>query len=359
MTTVYFATNRKPLEPFQAPWYGYDSTDQTPDGLVFAEATVSGTDTGVQDSGTIDSIDNISPGALSVASRTALTNSTRDLLIFIHGFANSFEDAIKRAAFNRQWLEESGLPAANMDILAFTWPSSGRLISLPPDFPDRAYEDDQSRAGASGYHLGHFFNEVSNLFTGFDPTVGRRVILLAHSMGNWALQAGVEAFFFQFPPPPLSFDEVVLAAADEEATSFEAPDGKRLSRLLDMSGRISVYSNRHDIALLFSNLVNGNRRLGQDGPDEKTDTALYPPATFRSVDCSSVTDYDWFIPADASHQYYRRSHAVRADIAQLIGGQGGTPGISSLGNGTAAAVADAGGRIRSDLAQRAGQAPVG
>ena len=34
MTTVYFATNRKPLEPFQPPWYGYDPAALTPDGLV-------------------------------------------------------------------------------------------------------------------------------------------------------------------------------------------------------------------------------------------------------------------------------------------------------------------------------------
>src|SRR4051812_8028481 len=114
MTTVYFATNRAPLEPFVEPWYGFDLAPRTPEDLVFAEASVSGTHTDDQSSGTIDSIDNISAGTLSNASRTALTNSTRDLLIFIHGFANSFEDAIKRAAFNRQWLEESDLPAANM-----------------------------------------------------------------------------------------------------------------------------------------------------------------------------------------------------------------------------------------------------
>jgi esterase/lipase superfamily enzyme len=127
MTTVYFATNRKPLEPFAAPWYGYDPAALTPEGLVFAEATVTGTVIAQQDSGTIDAITNLSPGTFSDASRTALTNSTKDLLIFIHGFANAFEDAIKRAAYNREWMAQSGLPAADMDILAFSWPSSGSL----------------------------------------------------------------------------------------------------------------------------------------------------------------------------------------------------------------------------------------
>lgn len=330
MTTVYFATNRKPLDPFQPPWYGSDPAALTPDGLVFAEATVSGTDIAQQDSGTIDAIANLSPGTFSDASRTALTNSTKDLLIFIHGFANAFEDAIKRAAYNREWMAQSGLAAADMDILAFSWPSSGSLISVPPNFPDAAYVADQGRAGKSGYHLAHFFNEVSKLFTGFAPSANRRVLLLAHSMGNWALEAGVEAFFYQGPPPPLSFDEVVLAAADEVNTSFETPNGGRLALLPKMSKRISVYYNEVDVAMFLSMAVNRNDRLGKDGADNKTDTTLYPPAIFRNVNCTGVDDYDKLDPIDATHQYYRRSPTVRGDIAALIGGGIVAPGISSL-----------------------------
>src|SRR3984885_1816573 len=330
MTTVYFATNRKPLDPFQAPWYGFDPAPLTPDGLIFAEATVSGTVIAVQDSGTIDAIDNISPTTFSAASRTVLTNSPPDPLIFIHGFAHRFEAAITRAAYNREWLAEPGVAAADMDVLPFTWPSSGSVVSVPPSFPDDAYVADQGRAGKSGYHLAHFLNEVSKLFTGFDPAAKRRVILLAHSMGNWALEAGVEAFFYQVPPPPLAFDEVVLAAADEVATSFETPDGGRLARLSGISKRISVYSNDVDVAMFLSMAVNRNDRLGKDGADNKTNTTLYPPATFRNVDCTGVDDYNKLDPIDATHQYYRRSPIVRADIAALIGGGTVKPGVSSL-----------------------------
>jgi esterase/lipase superfamily enzyme len=330
-STVYFATNRKPLDPFQMPWYGADPAPLTPDGLIFAEASVSGTLIAQQDSGKIDAIDNVSNGTFSANSRTALTNSPKDLLVFVHGFANAFEDAIKRAAYNREWLAESGFPAADMDVLAFTWPSNGALISVPPNFPDDAYLADQGRAGKSGYHLAHFFNELSNLVTGFDPAAKRRVILLAHSMGNWALQAGVEAYFYQVPPPPLRFDEVILAAADEVYDTFEQPSGARLSRLPEMSDRISVYSHDTDVAMFLSMAVNHNDRLGKEGPDNKTNEKLYPPATFRSVDVTAVRDYDWFDPIDATHQYYRRSPTVRIDIAKVIGGDAVAPGVSALG----------------------------
>lgn len=325
-TTVYFATNRKPTAAPQ--FYGADPVPLVPDGLVFAEATVTGTDIADQNSGAIQSIANLATGTFSADMRTALTNSPRNLLVFVHGFANSFVDAIKRAAYNRLWLAQSGLAAADMDLLAFTWPSDGALIAVPPHFPDDAYLADQGRASKSGYHLAHFLNELAALTSGF--AAGRKVVLLAHSMGNWALQAGVEAFFYQEPPPLLQFDEAILAAADEVATTFQAPGGGRLSDLPKLARRISVYSHERDVAMYLSMAVNHNERLGKDGPDRKTDQALYPPAIFRSVDCTGVTDYNWLDPIDATHQYYRRSPIVRGDIARLIGGEPVAPGVSSL-----------------------------
>ena len=82
--------------------------------------------------------------------------------------------------------------------------------------------------------------------------------------------------------------------------------------------------------MFLSMAVNRNDRLGKDGTDNKTDTTIYPPATFRNVDCTGVDDYDKLDPIDATHQYYRRSPIVRADIAALIGGGTVAPGVSSL-----------------------------
>lgn len=47
----------------------------------------------------------------------------------------------------------------------------------------------------------------------------------------------------------------------------------------------------------------------------KTDTASYPPTRFRILDWAEVNDYNLGNPPDASHQHYRRSPKVRADIA--------------------------------------------
>src|SRR3954470_7261242 len=60
----------------------------------------------------------------------SLDNLGSDLLVFIHGFDNTFSDAISRAAFNREWLAASGLPGTNTTVVAFSWPSSGRVVGL-------------------------------------------------------------------------------------------------------------------------------------------------------------------------------------------------------------------------------------
>src|SRR5438132_8484207 len=117
---------------------------------------------------------------------------------------------------------------------------------------------------------------------------GRRIFLLAHSMGNFALAAAVESWFSHHNPVGRLFDEVLLAAEDERWDSFTLPMGARLSRLPELTPRISIYYSIRDIALYLSFAVNFIRRLGHEGPIHKTDAALYPPARFRILDCAEV-----------------------------------------------------------------------
>ena len=70
--------------------------------------------------------------------------------------------------------------------------------------------------------------------------------------------------------------------------------------------------------MYLSMAINLIERLGWNGPDDKRNTDEFPKAKFRSVDTAVVGDYDFFDPPDASHQYYRRSKKVRADIAAVM-----------------------------------------
>jgi len=326
MTTVYFATNRKP-DPAETGGYGADIVANDCAAITYATAEVTGINLADETSGTIAPITGQTQGKFSDAAKAAILGAGKNLLIFIHGFDNSFADAIRRAAFNCEWFAASGIGAADTVVIAFTWPSAGKLIAAPPHFPPDAYFADQAQAGRSGFHITCFLSVIDQLRVDYrakNPTGG--IFLLAHSMGNYALQAGVQSWFSGRGSQDLMFDEVFLPGADERYDSFLQTNGARLSDLPELVGRISVYYSRRDVAMYLSQALNLTFRLGFNGPDEKSDTAHYPTTTFRILDCTEVEDFDALNPPDATHQYYRRSVKVRADIAACMGNDPQPPG---------------------------------
>jgi len=327
VTTVYFATNRAP-DPASPGGYGAVPVGA---GVQATYAVVPVDDVDLRDeaSGRLGTVTGVSPGGFTTAVQAEIAASGRNLLIFVHGFDNSFEDAIKRAAFNREWFAASGVEAADTTVVAFTWPSAGVLFdNLPALDPATAYREDQAKAGGSAGHLAAFLQAIGPLVPAI-RAAGRRVFLLAHSMGNHAL-SGAVAHLIADPVArqALTFDEVVLAAADEVDVAL-TPGGP-LAGLRQLTPRVSVYSSLRDIAMDLSMAVNRNQRLGFDGPSRKDDQTAYPPGHIRSVDCSLVADFFGAYPPDATHQYYRRSKAVRHDIATLMAGGPVVPGVSRL-----------------------------
>jgi esterase/lipase superfamily enzyme len=317
MRTVHFATNRVLTGPADQ-LLSYSSSvvaPSDPTAVTYGTAFVEDAGLDADTVGAIKSINSTQQGQFSDSAKGDLSDPGRNLLVFVHGFDNSFENAITRAAFNQQWFEQSGVPAASTAVVAFSWPSAGKLIGVP--FPDLAYRSDQTRAGQSGLHLMTFFANLQPLIDAA-RSKSNRVFLLAHSMGNWALQAAVESWFMHGNGDAFLFDEAFLAAADEVYNTFEfGPEG-RLSSLSRLAKRISIYSSERDDVLKLSMAVNlGVKRLGQDGPHDRANGTRFPPATYRMVDCSAVTDYAFDLAS--SHQYYRRSPLVRTDIAKTMG----------------------------------------
>jgi len=314
-TTVYFATNRNPA----GNGFGSLIADPDPANTLFASVEVTGTDIADAQSGKLGTITGKSVGTFGTGALYAIVNGGDNLLVFVHGFANSFEDAIKRAAFNRAWFAAGGA-AGETTVVAFTWPSSGTTVGSISDLAG-PYRDDQGSAGKSGEHLARFFLEIDKIATAFKKLrPSRRVFLLVHSMGNWALQAGVQAWYPKRTETGPVFDEVILAAPDENFNSFEATPGERLTRLADLGERITIYFSGSDkILFLLSEGINGVRRLGTLGPDKINDLTIYPAAKFRLRNAGVLNDYPR-ATFDAGHQYYRLSPTVRADIVAMMNG---------------------------------------
>lgn len=335
-TTVFFATNRRLLGPGDklADYAGESGPAGMPGKLTHAMAFVEGTDLPSQETGRVQSIEGIAPDAFSKNVAEDLSGG-RDLLIFIHGFANSFSDALTRAAFNRVWFSEGG---ADCTVVAFSWPSAGVVLDpamLLPGFLlapinlllDKleasplagAYLADQAAADASAADLTSFLDRLRPIAQKVRAG-GRRVFLLCHSMGNRAMEGTLANWANMGLPADILFDEAISASAD---TAFQAKAGGGpdwLMHLGKVSEGVSVYFSRADIILKLSKRVNHVQRLGDNGPVDLDLPDRYPISRFRFVDCSELKDREPDGGIDKSHQFYRRLPKVRDDIGKLLQG---------------------------------------
>ncbi len=311
LTTVHFATNRAVAnDGLQVTDYGTRMVSPSdPAMITYGRALVEDVDVASGQSGHVAAMQDVVQGGFSARCIRDLVSPGRNIVVFIHGFDNGFADAITRAAFNRDWFAASGAVDADMNVVVFAWPSLGRAIGLPIPWAD--YLQDQTMAGRSGVHIAAFLAHLLPVLQQA-RSAGTRCYLLCHSMGNYALQAAVEDWFLQDLHSVEMFDEAILAAADERYDSFSFAEPSRLSCLPRLARRISVYSSEADVVLTLSSAVNGMRRLGQQGP--LGDAPVNP--SFRLIDCSDYHDYPYG-PLN-SHQYYRLSPSVRADIVALL-----------------------------------------
>lgn len=150
-------------------------------------------------------------------------------LLYVHGFANSFDDALQRGA----WLSWNvGRP-----VLAFSWPSCG--VQLPA-----SYRTDQKTADKSVDAL------VSVLQTlGVRNGVTTDVDLVVHSMGARVMLAALKAIDQKPVAERPRFRRLIMVAPDIPTTGLAA----NWSALRQYFGRdASLYISDHDLALGIS-----------------------------------------------------------------------------------------------------------
>lgn len=173
-----------------------------------------------------------------IAADLAATKS-RDILVFVHGFNTTFEDAALRAA---QIAADIGFDGS---VILFSWPSAGSVAS---------YVRDQGSARNAGFHLlrilrGHAVSAQPD-----------RIHLMGHSMGSEVIS---KALTLVNPGDSLPrFAQLVLAAPDIDARIFRR---EVLPRVETRANRISLYASDDDDALRASRSLNGIWRLGLGG----------------------------------------------------------------------------------------------
>lgn len=211
-------------------------------------------------------------------------DSTRSVVIFVHGFATSFETAVRRAG---QVAVDLPLDGA---MLVYSWPSRGEIGPV-------AYFRDGKTIEQSQPVLRAFLERV---FTDLDAV---HVSIVAHSMGTLLVARTLKEM--HDARPELRFDQVVLAAPDIDTTSFRRALAPALTGI---ARRVTVYASRGDQALDLAKTASSYPRVGQAGPGMQ----LVPGVDVIDASPAGKSDY--------GHGYYGGSTAVLADLRDVLRG---------------------------------------
>ena len=198
--------------------------------------------------------------------------------VFVHGFYNTFDDALYRTAQIAYDMQFDGA------TFMYSWPSAGTLD---------AYRSDLPRAKAAGRHLRAFLDLVAH------KTGATRISVIAHSMGNRPLMEALdETVAFDRPSPDTAIDEVVLAAPDLGREEFSGMIG----HMQNIRGGITLYAASNDLALAASQTFNHEPRAG--------DTRYGGPLLLPHMDTIDATL--------ASLQLFRLNHYYVAESSSIL-----------------------------------------
>lgn len=219
----------------------------------------------------------------STATDRIMKTKSNSALVFIHGYNNSFDDAIRRAAQIGLDLEFDGL------ILAYSWCSEAQVLNYPAD---------EDNIKLTEPLLMNFLKMLR------DELKVNTIHVIAHSMGNRALVEGLSAMPYQGVGAPL-LNEVIMAAPDIDAERFKLA----VSGLSGKAFRYTLYGSEKDKALKNSKKYrNGYPRAGDGG-----DNILVVNGV-DTVDASALgEDLLGF-----DHTYFATKRTMLSDLSDLI-----------------------------------------
>ncbi len=173
---------------------------------------------------------------------------SRDILLYVHGFNTSLDEARFRLA---QIVADGGF--SGVPVL-FTWNSRGGLFN---------YESDKEAATVSRDALEHVLLSLAKT-----PGVGR-VHILAHSMGAWLSMEALRGVAISgHPDLDGRLGQVMLANPDIDLSVF-----RQQVQRVDPS-HVSIFVANNDRALSISSRIAGARpRLGAMDPEKPEDKA--------------------------------------------------------------------------------------
>jgi len=294
---VWFGTDRKPIDRNNlALGFGSEPDDRMNYGKRIVRIPLSHRPgelgsplwrrllTGVDDRLELDPATALSADAFVRDVRTflgTLDPADRNVLVYIHGFNTSFDEAAKRAAQLGFDLKVPGITAF------YSWPSLANIT---------AYMSDLSRIEASEQHLADFLVRTTTL-------VDRgKVHVIAHSMGNRGLLAAMHRATTQAAlRTGARFGQIFLAAPDVDARSFA-----QLASVYPLAAEhTTLYVADQDKALLALEWATSEARAG----------GAPPVLVLPGIDTVRVRGWSLF---RLGHSYVAEDASVLRDIRTVL-----------------------------------------
>jgi esterase/lipase superfamily enzyme len=301
--TIIVATTRKPVSGGRVkPWFGPERGR----GMTIARAVMTPPDDGrfsLSSVGLGDwSVASIEPGQ-QLADLLGQSNG-RDVLLYVHGFNQTFENAALDAARLSDAIKFAG------DTMVFSWPSRARLLD---------YDYDRESAMWSRDALDQVLEELTS-----SPTVGR-VNLVAHSVGTMLTTEALRQLYAkQGDYAADRVGAIVLASPDIDMDVFTAA----VPKIGPLAPKITIITATNDRALAVSRWVNGSTT--RVGAAEK---AQLEKLGLRVIDASAQ---GWGV---LNHDLFLSNAGIRQAIRDAIGTPrrfgGFSPGGIQLGGSLA------------------------
>lgn len=232
-------------------------------------------------------------GAAALQFPDPLSTSIEDqkhVTLFIHGYNNNWSEAVHR--YNDVAAQLFDGPRSLGELISFDWPSKGSLLGYLPDRAEaRKTADDLANVLSELYDW--MSDRQADAAKDVKNACRARTSVIAHSMGNYALEYAMNAVWTRKNRPLLVslMQEVIMIAADVDNDLFRSGesvahgDGEGLANL---SYRITaLYTGRDGVLGASAGLKHfGKRRLGRAGLDKTCPV----PDNVWDVDCSQLLD---------------------------------------------------------------------
>lgn len=177
--------------------------------------------------------------SLSRAIKAEQTNAQEPLLLFVHGYNNTLEDAVFRLAQIQHDFE------LNNSALLFSWPSAG-------DPRGYVYDRDSVLFARSDF---------ARLLEDLQRAGQRRILILAHSMGSQLVMEALRQLKLEGKTAPLrAIDGVVMMSPDIDPDVFR----KQAQEIGKLPQPFVIMTTQNDRVLNLAGLLTGRKdRLGR------------------------------------------------------------------------------------------------